>query len=243
MSVLLDTTVQIDRMFKPEKREKINQFIRKNDCYCSSYVLGEFKANIVRNYVTLYGIMQIEDNLTDVYQKIAEVFSSRDKSRLIYLLNDLARDYNQDYQLIKEELEDYAERLERRFYFGINKSLINETKCARANAVVVKNGDCKLLKGIQCRKTDQQCAIEQFWKQRKHLVEGMEKEDIPEKMVPLLSELCAENKIPKGNGCRSMGDCVIALESLDLEEGKVLSTNKKDFEPICRYIGATLAEI
>lgn len=100
MKILLDTTIQINCLFKPKEREQIKRLIRGNECYCSSFVLGEFMSNVIDDFVTLYNMMQIEDNLTDIYQGIAEVYRSRSVKRMIYLVNDLAREYDGDYDLI-----------------------------------------------------------------------------------------------------------------------------------------------
>lgn len=245
MNVLLDTTIQINRMFKPKEREAIKKFIRENECYCSSYVLGEFKANIVNDFTTLYDIMQLEDNLTDVYQGIADIYTSqRSQTRMLYIVNDLAREFDQNLDLIKETLETYPERLLRRFYYGIHKELLDQTGCSKANAQLEqKNGTVKL-EGLRCRKTDERCKICEFWKEHKEKAAGLENnKQIPQKMVPVLELMNNKGEIPKGNNCRSMGDCIIALESLSLEDGNVASTNIKDFAPICEHIGARLVEI
>lgn len=163
MNILLDTTIQINRLFKPKDREIIKHIIDHNDCYCSTYVLGEFKANIVRDFVTLHSIMQIEENLTEVYQRIAEVYSARQKTRLLYIVNDLARLYDEDFDLIKEHLEIYPKKLLRRFYYGVNKKVLDKTKCARANAVLEFEDGAVRLKGISCNKRNTQCEIKNFW--------------------------------------------------------------------------------
>ena len=195
MKILLDTTIQINRLFKPEEREQIRLLIRGNECYCSSFVLGEFKSNVINDFVTLYDIMQIEDNLTDVYQKIAEVYNPGSVKRLIYLVNDLAREYDGDYELIREQLELYPKRLIKRFYYGIHKELLDTTQCARARACVEYRDGSMRLKGISCRKTDNQCNVEKFWKDKKQHVSGIEKNmDIPQKMLPYLEALNRDRK-------------------------------------------------
>ena len=243
MKVLLDTTIQINRIFKPKEKEKINEFIKSNDCYCSTYVLGEFMANIVNDFVKLYAIMQIEDDLTEVYQKIADIYSPRAKTRMLYLVNDLARIYKKDYDLIKERISCYPDMLIRRFYYGIDKTLLNETNCTRAKAKVENSNSSMRLQGISCTKSNNKCDIQNFWKEHLERVKGMQLEDIPDNMIPVLDKLENGEEIPRGNDCRSMGDCIISLESLKVPDGKFLSTNKKDFEPICKYIGACLVEL
>lgn len=47
MEILLDTTVQIERIFKRKRKAEIEKTITSNNCSSSTYVLGEFKRSIV----------------------------------------------------------------------------------------------------------------------------------------------------------------------------------------------------
>lgn len=242
MKALIETTIQINRIFKSKKKAAINEFMKENECYCSTYVLGEFKANMINDFLTLYGIVRIENNFADVCEAVADVYgSSRQKSRLILLLSELQRDYGDDYALIKEQLEEYPELMLHRFKRGIKPQILNSTDCARAKAEL----DTEHMKwkgeGIRCRKDCVQCGIAHFWEDNKKSVHDLEKaEGIPDKMREPLRCLDEKGEIPRGNACRSLGDCIIALESLELENGCVVTSNESDYEPICRKIGAQL---
>lgn len=52
-----------------------------------------------------------------------------------------------------------------------------------------------------------------------------------------------KGEISKGNACRNLGDCIIALESLELGDGCVVTSNEADYKPICRKIGVQLKVI
>ena len=57
MKVVLDTTIQIDRIFGSNKRlKRIDEVLRGNELISTTYVLGEYFYNIVNDYVTLYNI-------------------------------------------------------------------------------------------------------------------------------------------------------------------------------------------
>ncbi len=245
MKALIETTIQINRIFKSKKRAAINEFMRENECYCSSYVLGEFKANMVHDFLTVYGIVRAENNFMDVFEKIAEVYSSfRQKSRLILLVTNLQRDYGDDYLLVKEQLEEYPELLLHRFGRGINARLLNSTDCARAKAELDTERMTWKGRGVQCRKDCNQCAISDFWRKNRDLIQNLAgAEDVPDKMMEPLKRLKEKGEIPKGNACRSLGDCIIALESLELENGCVVTSNEMDYVPICRETGAGLTVI
>lgn len=245
MKALIETTIQIDRIFKSKKKAAIKEYMDKNECYCSTYVLGEFKANIIHDFLTLYGIIRTESNFKDVQEAITEVYgSSRQKSRYLLLLTKLQRDYGDDYALVKEQLEEYPELLLHRFEKGIAPRLIDSTDCARAKAELDTEHMIWKGKGVQCRKSYNQCAVKQFWEKHQKLVCDLEKaENIQDKMNDPLKNLYEKGEIPKGNACRSLGDCIIALESLELENGCVVMSNIADYEPICRKIGVRLEMI
>lgn len=245
MKVLIETTIQINRIFKSKKKAKINKFMKANECYCSTYVLGEFKANMIHDFLTLYGIVRTENNFLDVNEAIAEVYSSsRQKSRFILLMTNLQRDYGDDYALVKEQLEGYPELLLHRFMRGVEPRLLNSTDCARAKAELDTDHMTWKDKGIQCRKNCNQCDIARFWEKNKELVYDLEKEqDIQDQMKNALRCLNEKGEIPKGNACRSLGDCIIALESLELGNGCVVTSNEIDYKPICQKINAQLTVI
>lgn len=240
MKALIETTIQINRIFKSRIKSKINEFMRENECYSSTYVLGEFKANMINDLLTVYAIFRTENNFADVCERIADVYgSSRKKSRWLLLLASLQRDYGEDYALIKEQLEVYPDLLLHRFMRGIEPELLNPTNCARAKAELDRENMTWKGAGIRCRKDCNQCGIAQFWEKNKELVHGLEMaDDIPDKMLTPLRRFNEDGEIPKGNACKSLGDCIIALESLELENGCVVTSNEADYLPICQEIGA-----
>ncbi len=152
LEILLDTTVQIERIFKRAKREQIEKIIEEHDCGSSTYVFGEYKSNMVRYFVTLYNIMCMEDHLAGVREHINDTVLHRNFQRVYYIYNDICKLYNDDFELIKENLKMYAMHLERRFQYGIEKKLLNETDCHRAKArIQFQNGRAEL-PGISCQK-------------------------------------------------------------------------------------------
>lgn len=221
MKALIETTIQINRIFKSKKKAEIKEFMKENECYCSTYVLGEFKANMVHDFLTLYGIVRTENNMVDVYEAIAEVYgSSRQKSRLILLLTNLQRDYGDDYELIREQLEVYPELLLHRFRQGIDPKLLNATNCTRAKAELDTEHMTWRGNGIRCRKDCTQCTIAQFWNKNKELVRDLEKSDtIQDKMENPLKNLNEKGEIPRGNACRSLGIALLHWNRSNLKAG------------------------
>lgn len=240
MEVLLDTTTQIDRIFKRSKKEVIKKYLKEHKCGSSTYVLGEFKNNIVKDCITLCAIMQIEDSLSGVRKNINERIFGRSFQRIYYIFDDLCDSYDEQYELIREELFTYSKRLERRFYYDIIPELLDETECHRAKAKILRDGNVIEIEGIKCTKRDDFCRICDFWEKNKATIKGIENVSVPAKMKKALELVMGDCEKAKGNTCRSLGDCIIALEALDTEKKTVYTSNVKDFKPICDYIGVEI---
>ena len=244
MEMLLDTTVQIERIFKREKREQIEKIIEEHNCGSSTYVFGEYKRNMVRDFVTLYNIMCTEDTLAGVREHIDDTVFHRSFQRVYYIYNDICKLYNEDFALIKENLKLYARHLERRFQYGIEKELLNETDCHRAKARIQFRDGKAELPGVSCSKRDDFCKSCEFFEKHKEKFARLKEENkLPEKMRNAITKMLEENEPLKGNTCKTVGDCMIALEALDTTGKLVCTTNGKDFRPICTSVGVGLWEV
>lgn len=243
MDILLDTTVQIEWIFKRSKKEWIQNIISHNNCGSSTFVLGEFKNTIVKDFVTLYNIMQIENDLAGVRDNINDTVFHRSYARVYYIFNDLCKIYKDDYELIKEELRTYPKRLERQFQYGLKSPLFDETCCHRAKARVEFTDSKAEIAEVNCSKKDDFCNSCEFWEKYKAYIEGLENEkNLQDKMKQSLLKIVKDGESLKGNICKNLGDCIISLEAIQTEKKKVCTTNRKDFKPICDYIGVTLCE-
>lgn len=244
MEILLDTTVQIERIFKRAKKEQIEKIIEENNCGSSTYVFGEYKRNMVRDFVTLYNIMCIEDSLAGVRENINDTVFHRDFQRVYYIYNDLCKMYNDDYGLIKENVKMYAKHLERRFRYGIEKELLNETDCHRAKAQIQFQDGRAQIPGVKCTKKDDFCKSCEFFEKHKEKFQRLKEEkNLPEKMKIAITKLIGSQEPLRGDICKAVGDCMIALEALETAHQSVCTTNVKDFEPICNAVGVNLYQV
>lgn len=244
MEILLDTTVQIERIFKRKRKEKIEEMISAYHCGTSTYVLGEFNNNIVKDFVALFNIMQMEKDLAGVRYNINDNVFNRDYQRIRYIFDDLCNLYNDNYELIKEQLYLYSKHLLRRFRYGLVPELINDTGCHRAEAIVKLENGAAVLENISCSQTDNFCEICDFWQRHNEEAKKILADSVVSlKVKEVLNKIFKCGQQPKGNRCRTLGDCIISLEALHTDRKQVCSTNVKDFKPICDCIGVDLYKI
>lgn len=242
MKLFLDTTVQIDRIFGSRlKRKAIREVCAGKECCCSTYVLGEFYANIVYDAVCICHFLHQEDNLNEVERRITDFARNRQADRMHKLFIYLRSLYDNNLEMMKCETESWLEDLLHLFYRGIQPELTDETKCQRAKAHIVYRDGLPFLEGAGCQRRSCQCGIESFWTAQQPLLAQVSvSEEVNAKARPLLEKI-QKNVIHdvKGNHCRTLGDTVIVLEARNLG-GEVCSTNRKDYFPLCQMFQIVL---
>ena len=242
MNILLDTTIQIDRILGSRERQKsIGEVLDGNDLFCSTYVLGEYYSNIINDFLTLYGLFLIDRNLAETGKRISERVFGRSQSRVAKLYAAILEmcEFNVD------EIEDVfslgVDLLQDEFYNGL-KEILDITGCARANAKVEYEDEVPVLHNIKCDKKQEICRICSFWKEfKKEVRKIIGKNEVDEKIRYILKSAEGDEKEYRGNNCKTLGDTIILLEALKCgQEFGVCSSNKKDFQSICEAIGVKL---
>ncbi|MCL1845126.1 MAG: hypothetical protein FWF77_04400 [Defluviitaleaceae bacterium] len=225
MDIVLDTTVQIDRVLGSKKRKsRISEAIAKKECFSTMYVLGEYNSTIIKNYVTMYAIIDQADDLNEAEIMINESAFGRSQNRMHKIFIFLRKLYGDNLDNIKDNLKANFDVLIHKFYTGINKDLLSGTKCNRANAYIEYSEGCPVLKESGCRKTDNRCDIASLWKRNYIQIEG----------------LVESSDTPKGKSCTDVGDLIICIETFDGGIHTICTSNSKDFMPITKHLGMAL---
>lgn len=111
---------------------------------------------------------------------------------------------------------------ERRFLYGIEKELLDETECHRAKAKVCFRDDRAELPDVNCRKTDDFCRSCEFSeKHREKFSRLKDEKNLPKQIRTAITKLSENQEPMKGNICKTVGDCIIALEALETTENSL----------------------
>ena len=242
--VFMDTTAQADKFLaKEQKKNKISQICAGKKVLSSTYVLGEFKANFLKDATTLYNLVYDSKNLGEALKRLEETYSNRITKRMCKLFGNIIKDVDDanDKEGVLDRLEIYIDDiLVKRFKKGLDRILIDKTECLRSLAIPRKENNLWILSVGCTQKPKPQCRIEPFLLKEK--IDELQKiEDLPQEMSKvenIVQLICKEEKKPFGNNCRTLGDVIIILESP--VNSNILTSNIKDFKPICQCLNKDL---
>lgn len=242
MNILLDTTIQIDRITgSKDRKESIEKVLKGNDLFCSTYVLGEYYETLVTDFVTLYGMFLMDKNIAETGKRISECAFWRHQSRMAKIFFNIIALCDENIDEIDDTFSLYVDLIQDEFYYGI-KELLNTTKCVRSDRRIEYEDGRPVLLPVHCIKEKEICAICPFWRDCvKEIEQILEKKEIGNKIKEILCSAKNSEKEYRGRNCMTLGDTVISLEALKAEQDMAVCTsNKKDFEPICDAIGVKM---
>lgn len=242
MDLLLDTTIQIDRIIGSKDRKKsINKLLKDNKLFCSTYVLGEYYTNIVADFVTLYSLFLMDKNIGETGKRINEVVFGRSQSRVAKLYANILAMCEFDIEEIEDSFLLYMDLIQDEFFLNLEE-VINTTDCPRANKKIVFEDERPILSQVSCTKNKEICSVCQLWAQSKDEIKNLVASSaVDEKIRDILNAAQLDEKNYRGKNCMTLGDTIISLEACKNERDLVIcSSNKKDFQPICDAIGVDL---
>lgn len=242
MNLLLDTTIQIDRATgSKERKEAVEKVLKGNKLYCSTYVLGEYYANIVTDLLTLYGLYLLDRDMGETGKRITERVFGRNQSRAQKLYANILSLCEFDVSEVEDTFQLYIDLLPDMFFIDI-EDMIDKTKCVKAEREIVYEEGVPRLSKVSCTNRKKICDVCQLWEEsRQEVQELMSSEKVDKKIKKILHDAQSNEKAYRGDNCKTLGDTIISLEALKSGcELGVCTSNKKDFEPICEVIGLEL---
>ncbi|ODM27098.1 hypothetical protein A7W90_13235 [Clostridium sp. Bc-iso-3] len=242
-TLFMETTVQADKFLgKRQVKNNIRNLCKGKKLISSTYVLGEFKSNFLKDATSLYNLVKDSFDIGEAIIRFSEVYSKRISSRMGKLFGNLVREYGlENKEELLDTLEFYIEDLLiKRFKEDIDKILIDTTKCARCLAKPQKEDGVWRVNVSCTKKPKPNCNVKEFLVNDN--IDSLKKiTQLPDHMKSVEEVICRIIKnedLPYGNNCRTLGDTIIAIEAP--KESIIFTTNKKDFEPICEKIDKVL---
>lgn len=243
MNILLDTTIQIDRITGSKERiEKVNAVLEGNDLYCTTYVLGEYYNNIINDFIALFSLFLTYKDIGETGKHITENLFGRRQARVSKLYANIISAADSNLGEMEDVFRLQLDILQESFYSKI-QDVIDKTGCARAKTeIVYEDGIPVLTPPISCRKREEKCDICQLWRDSIEEIDRIIADGkVSDRILKILNSAKEDESNYRGQNCMALGDIIICLEALkDSKEMAVCSSNKSDFKPICDLLGIEL---
>lgn len=241
----LDTSVIISKNFEKENiKRKIEEKLRDLPKRTSTYVVMELKRRVLKDLMYLHSILLEEESLADAQRRLAKISKSKRQLKMCLLILAQISDISaadRDEVLIR--LENMI-RVGTRLYLRDIEVFESGTRCDLAHRMPIKTdvGSYDFYPQWSCTRKIIQCDVDIFINRNdshlRSLLNCLLKDSAWNVYTKLLKEVLADPSLARGNNCMTLGDTIIILDaSLD---SVIYSTNRKDFEPICRCLNKKL---
>jgi hypothetical protein len=194
----------------------------------------EINRSLVKDAVFLHSLLIEEMNLPKVYNRLTQYpLSDRGRKRCLLLLEKVS-----DKKQLR--VADAIARLES-LINGLHALLMRDVTlldsrigCPIAN-VRPKKANRIYEMPMSCRRKDARCSVHQFLDEHKDALKKILTFDkIDQNLFIIVSNVTKNFNIAKGKNCAKLGDIIICLEAPN--DHTIYSTNKKDFNPLCKAL-------
>lgn len=230
----LDSSVVLTRRYGTRRqRKKVIQTLIGRKKITSSYIKREMKRTFLYDMIWLHSLLIDEKDIPPVFDRIRDFsITPRRQKRCIAILEQIS--------LGGLRYPDAVTRLEN-LIFAFEKDVLRNVK------IIESGTGCNLAKeeieinypiislNISCTRSNADCCLPNFVNQNRAILKKL-RDDIAgiedcKQLRETLDEILQDPEKSKGNNCKTLGDTIICLDSpIDCD---ILSTNEKDFKPIC----------
>lgn len=255
---LLDTTVQLDRLKYPGRRESLHRLLEGFRLkFATSFSLVEFKATLIQECITIHNHLRKNGaRFTRVRDMLLEKDHPQVSLRAHIFNNYICVFSRSAFDVSQEEDEVWAEKarllLENhipRLYEWLNSDeaadaiLKDRLRCDRAREAPIKRSAAFSTNLPNCRRgVNKTCRVEQLIQEdgealverlRPYLAESEQLSRSVEVFESVIRNPRAELSV---NECRRAGDCLIALEGAE-SATHALSSNRREWRPLSDAVG------
>ena len=173
MDILLDTTIQIDRITGTKQSQKaIKDVLAYRNVYSSTYVLGEYYATVVSDLVTLYALFLQDKDIGETGKRITEQVFARSQSRVSKLYANILAMCEFDVEEVEDTFQLYMDLIQDEFFLNLEGTL-DGTKCVRGSRKIEYEDNIPFLPEARCRKSEKICDICPFWERARQEAEKL----------------------------------------------------------------------
>lgn len=259
--VLLDTSVQIDRMKTGARRRRLDELLSGFQFRLSTDIsLLEFKATVIEQCITIHAELRRKQRFTAVRDALIEKNHPQVSLRS-HLFNNIINVFGgssfdvtpeTDRRLAEKarlSLEDAIPRLYNAFKAGVDSVLTVGVACDRAREQPLKKRVAFDTNLPKCRRgKNKSCTIEAFIRESAPKVSAVldqqaDESDQLRKTRSLFNDVIANHQRELSHSeCRSAGDALIILQGCE-HATHAASTNAREWAPLAAATGVEFLQI
>lgn len=257
--VFIDTSIQIARtIHSPEKKRKIEARLNSfSEVFTGLIVKQEYKRRLLKNARYLLNQLNDYNSFIAVRRHVDDHLSQNNRMRNIcaQLLDTVHEAHPDDTdQDLTDRARSHMRNLLRLGLCDLENAvtgIIDDSGCACARLPIIEKDSYKDYDfgAEKCKKVAASCEIKDFLHNRKYDLEKIltALKSIPpnsktvelKKAEAFIEQVLADNAIsPSLNACLTVGDLMIALESVNFRH--FYTMNKKESEHLCPALGQNL---
>ena len=259
--LLLDTSVQVDRIKTGERKRHLDDLISKFDLtVATSISLLEFKAVVIQECITIHNALRLANaRFTVVRDQLVESLHRQHQLRAHIFNNiisvfgsSLEIDDSTDVRLAEKArltLENQIPRLYTWFRKSVDSILADAIRCDRAKEPPLRKNAGFSTNLPNCKRgSNRNCNVEDFVRLNlpstlPQITAVVESSAQLQRSADQFAELSVDpNKEWSHQNCRNVGDCLIAFEGRH-HATHAASTNRAEWEPLSTILGFELVEI
>lgn len=204
----------------------------------------EFKRRVLKDLIYVHSIVLEEPRIGDAQRRLSKISTSQRELKMCFQIFAALSDYsayNRNDVLLRLET---MIRLYRQMYLDDIRIFPSATKCSLANSEPLKTeeGNYEFYPEWSCTKEIWQCFVHNFLRNNefslKSLIKCFDSDSQKKDYLTILRNILKNYSNARGNNCMTLGDTIIILDAP--ENSIIFSTNKKDFEPICKCLNREL---
>lgn len=259
--VLLDTSIQIDRIKTGARRRRIDELLSGFQFRFSTDIsLLEFKATVIEQCVTIHAELRRKQKFTSVRDALIEK-NHRQVSLRAHIFNNIINVFggssfevapDADRRLAEKarlSLEDAIPRLYKEFRTGVDSVLTVGVSCDRAREQPVKKRVAFDTNLPRCRRgKNKSCTIEAFIRKSAPKIAAVLDQQAGEseqlkKTQSLFNDVIANQQRELSHSeCRSAGDALIILQGCE-HATHAASTNAREWAPLASATGVKFLQV
>jgi len=245
--VFMETTTAIHRHFGARtQRDFVTQALAGRRIITSTFVQFEYKRVVQRACVEFHRLLARVGDVDEAFRAFGQSYSVSQLSIGYALFIPIIRDLDGDIGRILAELEWLIEEdLLAMFHMKIDE-ITDATHCALAYQQPTRQGNTYAPGFLQVSRERFDCDLPAFIEKNRDAFQAVcdalsnQRAARMRRLRQVLSRVLDVPEESKGRNALALGDVIIAVEMP--KDALLLTTNRRDFEPICAALGKEIFE-